>query len=109
MFQIVPGSEFTEWRNRYTAEISKWDALINKTADLFLRLNTDQAEMVATVLYTVHELRNQKDASEEDALNAVTEWKRRMAPSQVAGTIRNLGVLRWHSLKPSEKLTEQIA
>lgn len=104
MFQMTTGSEYAETRKRYEQDIDKWSPMIDKTADLFLRLNTDQAEMVATVLYAAHELKGQEDATEKDVLSTVGEWKKQMNKDDVALTIRNLGVLNWVRVKPSKDL-----
>lgn len=105
MLQVTLGPEFAEARKRYKDNISQWSPLLDKTADLFLRLNTDQAEMVATVLYAGQELKNKNDPSEKDILHSVVDWKKkRMDPDEVAQTIRNLGVLNWLNVKPSEDL-----
>lgn len=105
MLQVFPGPEFEETRKRYESDISQWSPMLDKTADLFLRLNTNQAEMVATVLYAGHELKEKQDATEQDVLQSVVAWKKeRMNQKEVAQTIRNLGVLNWLSVEPSKDL-----
>ncbi len=104
MFQMTPGAEFAEMRKRYGREIEQWTSLIDKTADLFLRLDTDQAEMVATVLYVAHELKGQDGASEKDILSTVSHWKKHMKKDEVAHAVRNLGVLNWVRVTPSKDL-----
>lgn len=108
MFRVLPGLEYENERVKYQNFIKEWDMLINKTADLFLRLDTNKAEVVATVLFVERELNNKSDKTEQDVLNEVMKWKQKRRPplneKEVAETIRNLGVLEWFNLKPSHDL-----
>lgn len=108
MLRVLSGLEFESARERYQEDINKWNDLIDKTADLFLRLDTNKAEVVATVLFVEQELNRKTDRSEQDVLNEVMKWKQKRRPplneKEVAETIRNLGILKWFSLKPSREL-----
>jgi O-acetyl-ADP-ribose deacetylase (regulator of RNase III) len=108
MYRILPGLNYDSARDRYLGDIKKWDDLINKTADLFLRLDTHRAEVVTTVLFIEKEFNKKGDISEQDVFNEVMKWKQKRNPSldkdDVAETIRNLGVLEWLHLKPSREL-----
>lgn len=110
MYRVIPGPEFQNARNKYREDIKRWDQLIDKTVDLFLRLDTNQAEIVTTVLFVEKSLRNNGEVSEIDVLNNVMEWKQKRRPPiseiEVAETIRNLGILKWFSIKPSPDLLE---
>lgn len=108
MYRVLPGLEYSSSRDKYSKEISKWNDLIDKAADLFLRLDTNKAEVVATVLFIEKELNKNNDATEQDVLNEVMKWKQKRKPplnkNDVAETIRNLGILGWFNLKPSREL-----
>lgn len=108
MFRVLPGLAYEKERDKYKENIEQWSDLIDKTVDLFLRLNTNQAEVVSTVLFVTKELRSKPNLSEKDVLNEVMKWKERRKPpldeKEVALTIRNLGVLRWFNLQPSADL-----
>lgn len=90
--------------------LSRWSTIIEKTTDLFMRMDTDQAEMTATVLFAADMLK--KDGTEEptetDILASVLEWKKRHDPplnqEDVASAIRNLGMLRWLTARYDEAL-----
>ena len=74
-----------------------------------MRLDTKQAEVVATVLFAAKTLRNNTDKpSERDVLDAVMQWKQRRRPPldepEVALTVRNLAALKWLHVKPSPNL-----
>jgi hypothetical protein len=86
------------------------EPIIEKTVDLFLRLNTQQAELVATVLFTTRELRQQlgRPPTEREVLAAVMQWKQRRRPplneAEVALTVRQLAAIRWLDVTPSADL-----
>lgn len=107
MFQVVPGLAYEKNRLKYQDTFQKWDNMIDKTVDLFLRLDTNKAEIVATVLFVEREM-NKGTMSEDDVLQEVMKWKQKRHPpldkKEVAQAIRNLGVLKWFSLKPSTDL-----
>ncbi|MGH7768897.1 MAG: type II toxin-antitoxin system antitoxin DNA ADP-ribosyl glycohydrolase DarG [Candidatus Binatia bacterium] len=110
MFVVQSGPNFERVRKDYQASLDKWSAIIEKTTDLFMRVNTDQAEVIATVMFAVDELKNAKQSapSETEVLSAVLQWKQKRRPqldeAVVASTIRNLGMLRWLAVKPDSHL-----
>lgn len=114
MLMVKAGDTFKDAREIYKEEIESNEGLIEKLVDLFCRLNTTQAEMAATVHFAYTELKNKKNEkpSEDDVLNAVMEWKQRRKPQydkfEVAKTIRNLAVLKWLDIKPSENISEEL-
>ena len=100
-------SNLSQQREKYKDSFKRWNSIINKTVDLFLRLNTEKAEIVTTVLFTERTM-NKKVKTEQDVFQEVMKWKQKRRPpleeKEVAETIRNLGVLRWFKLKPSADL-----
>ena len=84
--------------------------IIEKTTDLFMRVNTDQAEVIATVMFAADTLKKEQRAepTEVEVFEAVLRWKQKRRPpldeSDVASTIRNLGMLRWLDVKPDTAL-----
>ncbi len=109
-FSVKVGKTYTDAFKVYKDKIEQWRDIINKTADLFLRLDSKQAEVVATVLYSVGELKSKGigTPSEREVLNAVLSWKLKRRPpletQEIAQTIRNLGILSWLKLRYSEDL-----
>ena len=107
MFQVVPGLAYEKNRLKYQDTFQKWDTMIDKTVDLFLRLDTNKAEIVATVLFVEREM-NKGTTSEDDILEEVMKWKQLRRPpidkKEVAQAIRNLGVLKGFALEPSADL-----
>jgi len=110
MFIVKVGPNFSRIRKSFETYISKWSAVIDKTVDLFMRVNTDQAEIIATVLFVTKELTQRKRVpSELDVLESVMEWKQKRKPplnrEEVASTIRHLAVLRWIEVKPDSSMS----
>ncbi len=110
MFMVKVGPNFKRVREKYAPAFKQWSKILDKVADLFMRVDTDQAEVIATVLFAAHELAENKDTlpSEMEVLKAVMQWKQRRRPPldepTVASTIRNLGALRWLKVKASPDL-----
>ena len=110
MFAVKVGPTFEDARKAYLTDLAKWESIIEKTADLFMRMQTRQSEVVATVLFAANTLANRKkeQISEVDVLTEVMQWKQRRRPKlddkEVAYTIRNLAALKWLKVKPSSDL-----
>lgn len=73
---------------------------LEKTVDLFCRIkNTDQAEMMATVMYSYDQLARDKESiSEDDVLREVLAWKKHwtgIKEEEIRSTVRHLTMLRW--------------
>ena len=101
MFMVTVGPNFLRVRPKYVSFFEQWNKTLDKTADLFTRVNTDQAEVIATVLFVAGELKHQQHEppSETEVLTEVMRWKQQrrppLEPKTVASTIRNLGILHW--------------
>jgi uncharacterized protein YwgA/O-acetyl-ADP-ribose deacetylase (regulator of RNase III) len=110
MFRVKVGPNYIRVKKDFDAELSKWAAIIEKTMDLFMRMNTDQSEIVATVIFTADSLQKKSAAipTETQVLESVMKWKQKHRPPLdklvVASTIRNLGMLRWLNVKPDAAL-----
>lgn len=108
-FVVKVGPTFADAQRAYASQLEHWEGLIERVADLFIRLDTDRAEIVATVLYATEELRQQAfRPTEQDVLRNVMAWKQRRRPplneGDVAWTIRNLAALGWLPVQASEDL-----
>ena len=110
MFRVKVGPNYIRIKKDYEPELSKWKTIIEKTMDLFMRMNTDQSEIVATVIFAADSIKK-KDSivpTETQVLDAVMKWKQKRRPpldqAVVASTIRNLAILRWLNVKPDSAL-----
>jgi len=110
MFLVKSGPNFERVRKDFQASLDKWMPIIEKTTDLFMRVNTDQAEVIATVMFAADILKTESRSvpTETDVFDAVLRWKQKRRPpldeAGVASTIRNLGMLRWLNVKPDAGL-----
>ncbi|MCP1601726.1 O-acetyl-ADP-ribose deacetylase (regulator of RNase III)/uncharacterized protein YwgA [Aeromonas caviae] len=112
MTAIRVGPAYVEFRETYADVLNGYRRKIDKTVDLFSRIkSTEQAEEVATVLYTARQLKQQghaSEVSEADIYRYVLEWKKSWNKEDkrlaLAGTIRNLEMLNWIRLQHSAEL-----
>ena len=110
MFAVRTGPTFPDARRAYESDLNRWQSIIEKVSDLFMRLNTDQAELTATVHFAAKEAAGKAGAvpSEKDILQAVMNWKLRRRPpleqKQVALTVRHMNMLNWIGARVSEDL-----
>jgi O-acetyl-ADP-ribose deacetylase (regulator of RNase III) len=111
MFAMKPGPTYPDAARAYRADLDRWEPIIDRVADLFLRIQrTQQAEVAATVRFAAQELAKERGSkpSEVDVLHEVMHWKQRRRPpldeGEVAQAIRNLSMLRWLDVQPSSEL-----
>lgn len=110
MMVVRAGRTFEDARKAYAADLQRWENIIAKVTDLFMRMDTRQAELSTTVLYSARNLVKPENGvvSEKDVLYAVFNWKKRRKPplefTEVAYTIRNLAALGWLQVKASDDL-----
>lgn len=100
------GRTYSDAQESRRTELEQWDKEIERVADLMMRMNTEDAEVAATVHYAWAELCEAGVPSESDVLEAALHWKRRrhepLDPADVATAIRNLNWLGWIDAKPSQ-------
>jgi O-acetyl-ADP-ribose deacetylase (regulator of RNase III) len=110
MFAISVGPTFADARQAYRRQIGEWDPLLERLADLFMRVRTDQAEIAATVHFASKavEEKSRTEPSECDILHEVMQWKQRRRPppkeTEVALAIRNLSMRGWLRPKACDDL-----
>lgn len=110
MFSVKVGRTFEDARKAYINDLKQWNQIIEKVADLFMRMQTKQAEAVATVLFAAFDVAQVKKEkpSETEVLEEIMKWKQRRRPrlneGEIAVTIRNLAALNWLNVRPSEDL-----
>lgn len=110
MFAVKPGVTYQEATQTYRADLQEWETLITRVSDLFLRMNTHQAEIAATVHFAANELaqKPETEVTEKAILKTVQEWKQRRKPplaeKEIAQTIRDLNLLGWIYATPDNDL-----
>ena len=110
MFAVKVGPTYADAKRAYREQIEHWRPVIEKIADLFMRLNTNQAEVAATVHFASRELTQHatEPPTESAILREVLNWKQKRRPplesKEVALTIRSLNMLSWLDAKASDDL-----
>jgi uncharacterized protein YwgA len=110
MFAIRVGPTFPDARKAYEQQIKEWEPIIDKIADLFMRLNTQQAEVAATVHFAAQEAKDRTEGkpTEKEVFDTVMKWKQKRKPpldeKEVAMTVRNLNMLNWIGAQVSDEL-----
>jgi O-acetyl-ADP-ribose deacetylase (regulator of RNase III)/uncharacterized protein YwgA len=110
MFAVRVGRTFEDARRAYANQLDTWRDTLAKIVDLFMRMDTPQAEIAATVHFAAKEVkqRSKGETDEMDILREVMQWKQRRRPpleeKEVALAIRNLNMLSWIGAKVSDDL-----
>ena len=109
LLEVRTGGTFADARREYARQLAEWEPIIVRTSELFMRLDTTHAEIVATVMFAARHLVPQDPAPTElDVYNAVLEWKVRRQPplsgEDVALAVRSLAALGWTRVAPSADL-----
>lgn len=110
MLRVRVGQTYEDARHAYAKDLAKWDVMIDRVADLFLRMPTKDAETAATVHFAYQALGQaaQKVPTECEVLDEVMKWKQKRRPplrrEEVAKMIRSLNMLGWVHLKTSRDL-----
>jgi O-acetyl-ADP-ribose deacetylase (regulator of RNase III) len=109
MHRFTIGPTFEAARTAYREDIARWEPVIDRTVDLFLRLDTMAAEIVASSLFVARELATSgQKPTELMVFEAVIDWKRRrrepLDEGAVATTIRTLVERNWLDLQASADL-----
>lgn len=110
MFAVRVGPTFADASRGYGQQLEAWRQAIERVADVFVRMNTRQAEAAATVHFAAKELRerSQETPDENDVFKAVLAWKLKRRPpldkKEIALTIRNLNMLSWIGARFSDEL-----
>jgi uncharacterized protein YwgA len=110
MLAVKPGPTFRDAKSHFEQKLAEWEPALRRITDLFLRLDTNRAELAATVHFSWRSLRSRspEKPSENQVLSEVKQWKQRRRPAledqDVAETIRNLAALGWIDVEPSSDL-----
>jgi O-acetyl-ADP-ribose deacetylase (regulator of RNase III)/uncharacterized protein YwgA len=113
MMALRVGDQYERDRAGLLEPIERHHKRIDKAVDLFSRIkSTDQAEVVMTVLFASRELkqaRPNQEVTEQQLFDYVLDWKKAWHTDEkrlaLASAIRNLVMLEWMRLSPSESLS----
>jgi uncharacterized protein YwgA len=111
MIRIQPGPTFKHAVHLVsTEEKDRWRPIVERVADLMLRMRTRDAEVAGSVHFEAEAQRAAlaRKPSEMEVVRAVLEWKQRRRPplseEEVRNAVRRLNVLGWVDLAPSHEL-----
>ena len=110
MFRILTGRTFVDSKKEFAERLHEWEPIIDKTKDLFMRVNTHQAELLSTVLFSYKSFvrESERKPTEFDVVDYVMKWKKLRRPKlereEVAKTVRNLAIYDWIHPTPSKDL-----
>lgn len=114
MVGLHVGDQFARDRSRFSQDIERYRKSIDKTVDLFSRIkDTEQAEEVLTVLYASRQVKKgdrTTEVDEQQIYDYILDWKKTWNTTEkreaVADAIRNLALLGWIRVQPSESMME---
>lgn len=112
MMALRVSEQYEHDRAAHHEIIERHSRKVHKAVDLFSRIkNTKQAEEVLTVLFASRELKSaqpQVHVTEQQLFDYIFEWKKSWRNDEkrraIANAIRNLVMLEWMRLSPSESL-----
>jgi hypothetical protein len=109
MFAVEPGRTYEDAIRVFASQIKQWEPIVDRVSDLFLRMQTKDAEIAATVYFVSQELAKRGgEPSEMDVFEEVKRWKQMRRPpledEEIAWTIRKLNILHWLRVKPTRDL-----
>lgn len=110
MMELRAGITFDDARKAYDESLNSWATAVDRVADLFARMRTDQAELAASVHLVANELAASlgRAPTEVEVRDEVLRWKERRRPPltvrDVEGAIANLAVLGWLDVEISPEI-----
>lgn len=109
MQALRPGPTLKDAVRQFRSEIEQWAEPLRRVTDLFLRMQTKDAEVAATVAFAAEELASGPEAVDEARVLAeVQAWKQNRTPPIPAeafgSAIRHLNMMGWVKLIPSADL-----
>lgn len=110
MNALKVGPTFQAAERAYSDELDTWQPVIERLADLLARMRSRDAELAASAHFAARLLEEQRERTptEAEVMEYVLDWKKgnEKPPSteEVAGAVRNLGMLGWLKVRPTSDL-----
>lgn len=101
MFEVRVGAAFQDSARQFSEKLEEWQPIIYQVTDLFTRVNTQQAEIMATVHKAASDLADQlkQTPTAEEVTTEVLNWKQKRRPpfkqEEVEHAVNVLAVLGW--------------
>jgi O-acetyl-ADP-ribose deacetylase (regulator of RNase III)/uncharacterized protein YwgA len=110
MFEVRVGPAYRDASQRFANDLHNWSSIIKRVADLFARVNTQQAEVMATVHKAAHDLgrRIGRKPSSSEVTEEVLAWKQKRRPplnqKMIENAVSALAMLGWIEIEAGEDL-----
>ena len=110
MLATAIGPTYQDAKKAYADYLKEWQPKIEAVAELLARMDTNDAEIAATVHFAAKQLTLTKSRkpTETEVFQYVMDWKKRRRPPlnemDVALAIRGLNMLGWLEAEPSDEL-----
>jgi O-acetyl-ADP-ribose deacetylase (regulator of RNase III)/uncharacterized protein YwgA len=117
MFEVRVGPTYRDAVSRYRERLEPWRGAVDRTADLLARMNTDTAEVAATVHFAATSLqkRHERRPTASEVVDAVEAWKIRRRPplsrEAILDALVILALRRWIDIEldeATEPFVEQV-
>ena len=117
MFEVRVGPTYRDAVSRYRDRLEPWREAVDRTVDLLARMNTDTAEVAATVHFAATSLLKQhgRRPTASEVVDAVEAWKIRRRPPLSRDAILDalviLALRRWIDIEldeATESFVEQV-
>ncbi len=108
MFEVQVGPSFQDAYNSVADDLKTWTPIIRRVADLFMRVNTQQAEILATVYMVSQELNQRLKSipSANELVKEVLSWKQKRRPplnqKRVEEAVTQLAILGWIEVRATK-------
>ena len=110
MFEVKVGPAFMDAANFWRNELPEWRHITRRVADLFMRVDTREAEIMATVHMAASDVlrREQRRPEFQEVVQEVMQWKQKRRPPLDENAVRKstaaLAMLGWIDVEASGEL-----
>jgi len=110
MFEVSVGPAYRDASQRVANHLNNWSPIIKRVADLFSRVNTQQAEVMATVHMAAYELGHRigLKPSSSKVIEEVLAWKQKRRPPlrrvMIENAVSALAMLGWIEIEAEKDL-----
>lgn len=114
MFEVRVGHTYRDAVERHREQMEPWRAAVDRTVDLLARMNTNTAEVAATVHFSAMILQGElgRRPSASEVIDAVERWKSRRQPpvtrQAILEALMVLGMRGWIDVEVDEAAASMV-
>ena len=115
MFEVRVGPTYEDAAREYRTELEEWAPIIQRTYDLMARMNSQRAEVAASVHFAAGALqeRLERTPTSTEVVQAVEEWKMRRQPfpprPEIFRALVALATRGWVHVEPDDAVAPYAA